>query len=41
MLHNILIENAVNCFLKRRFIAFGPFSNNKSQICNLIFAVQF
>ena len=30
MLHNIQIENAFNCVLKRSFIAAGPFSRNKS-----------
>ena len=32
MLHNIQIENAFNYVLKRRFIAVGPFSRNKSHI---------
>ena len=31
MSHNIQIENAFNCVLKRRFTAVGPFSRNKSQ----------
>ena len=32
MLHNILRQNAVNCVLKRRLTAVGPFSHNKSHI---------
>ena len=32
MLHNILRQNAVNCVLKRRLTAVGPFSRNKSHI---------
>ena len=32
MLHNIQIENAFNCVLKRRFIAVGPFSRSKSHL---------
>ena len=40
MLHNILRQNAVNCVLKRRLTAVGPFSRNKSHICILIFYKQ-
>ena len=32
MLHNIQKENAFNWVLKRRFIAVGPFSRNKSHV---------
>ena len=32
MLHSIYRENVVNCVLKRRLTAVGPFSRNKSQI---------
>ena len=32
MLHNILRQNAVNCVLKRRLTAVGPFSRNKSHM---------
>ena len=32
MLHNILRQNAINCVLKRRLTAVGPFSRNKSHI---------
>ena len=32
MLHNILRQNAVNCILKRRLTAVGPFSRNKSHM---------
>ena len=32
MLHNIYRENEVNCVLKRRLVAVGPFSHNKSHI---------
>ena len=35
MLYNIYKENAVNCVLKRRLTAVGPFSRNKSHICKL------
>ena len=39
ILHNIQIENAFNYFLKRRFIAVGPFSRNKSYIYIYIYIV--
>ena len=32
MLHNIYRENVVNCVLKRRLTAVGPFSRNKSRM---------
>ena len=38
MLHNIYRENAVNCVLKRRLTAVGPFSRNKSHIVYPIFS---
>ena len=40
MLHNIYRENAVNCVLKRRLAAVGPFSRNKSHIQFLLFKKQ-
>ena len=36
MLHNIYSENVVNCILKRRLIVVGPFSRNKSHMCEFI-----
>ena len=41
MLHNIYRENAVNCVLKRRLTAVGPFSRNKSHIVFQIFQKCF
>ena len=32
MLLNILRQNAINCVLKRRLTAVGPFSRNKSHL---------
>ena len=40
MLHNIYREKAVNCVLKRRLTAVGPFSRNKSHI-NICLNLQF